>query len=81
MNNYDYPLGADNAKAPWNEPPKVTMDVTVSVSISKTMPIEVDNYDVDLDTIKEEVERQVKLPWNTSEWDDWTVDEFSVYSE
>ena len=43
MNNYDYPVGADNdPEAPWNEksnkPKKV--EVTVSITLSKTVEIE-----------------------------------------
>ena len=47
MNNYDYPVGADNdPEAPWNEksnkPKKV--EVTVSITLSKTVEVEVDDY-------------------------------------
>ena len=41
MNNYDYPVGADNKDAPWNEksnkPKKV--EVTVSITLSKTVEV------------------------------------------
>ena len=47
MNNYDYPIGADNdPEAPWNEksnkPKKV--EVTVSITLSKTVEVVVDDY-------------------------------------
>ena len=47
MNNYDYPVGADNdPEAPWNEksnkPKKV--EVTVSITLSKTVEVEVNEY-------------------------------------
>lgn len=48
MDNYNYPAGADTEDAPWNkevlEP--VVVDCCVSYSLSKTMPIIVNNYSV-----------------------------------
>lgn len=47
MNNYDYPVGADNSSAPWNEssnPPK-EIEVTISMCISKTVTIKVTDYE------------------------------------
>jgi uncharacterized protein YdbL (DUF1318 family) len=46
MNNYDYPMGADTKDAPWNQedPEPRTIEVTVSITLSKTMKIEVDDY-------------------------------------
>ena len=48
MNNYDYPLGADTSSAPWNETDKEPkkVKVTISLVLSKTMDIEVDDYNV-----------------------------------
>lgn len=49
MNNYDYPQGADTSSAPWrqeeNKPRKIK--VTVSQTLSTTLEIEVDDYNVD----------------------------------
>ena len=46
MNNYEYPIGADNSSAPWNQednkPRKIK--VTVSQTVSATLEIEVDDY-------------------------------------
>lgn len=46
MNNYDYPMGADTKDAPWNQegPESRTIEVTVSITLSKTMKIKVDDY-------------------------------------
>jgi hypothetical protein len=47
MNNYDYPAGADNSSAPWNEPadlPEKEIEVTVSITMSKTFTIKVNDY-------------------------------------
>lgn len=53
MNNYDYPIGADTEDAPWNQkdPEPQTVEVTVSITLSKTVKIEVDDY-----TAEEEVD-------------------------
>lgn len=49
MNNYEYPLGADNSSAPWrqkeNKPRKVK--VTVSQTVSTTLEITVKDYSVE----------------------------------
>lgn len=50
MNNYDYPAGSDNDLAPWNEPadlPGKEIEVTVSITMSKTFTIEVNDYTVE----------------------------------
>ncbi len=49
MNNYDYPMGADTEDAPWNQEdlkPR-TIEVTVSITLSKTVRVEVDNYTIE----------------------------------
>lgn len=48
MNNYDYPAGADTKDAPWNEEDNPTKDiiVTVSITLSKTLPIKVSDYKI-----------------------------------
>lgn len=54
MNNYYYPLGADDSSAPWNEKelPSIKIPVTVSITLSKQFEIEVNDYEL------------------TEEWDD-----------
>ena len=46
--NYNYPLGADNPDAPWNqkENPEREIEVTVSVTLSKTVKIKVSDYEI-----------------------------------
>lgn len=48
MNNYDYPLGADTEDAPWNqkELPEREIEVTISVTLSKTVNIKVSDYTI-----------------------------------
>lgn len=50
MNNLGgYPVGADkDSKAPWNldENPEVEIDVTVSITLSKTVKVKVTDYDI-----------------------------------
>lgn len=97
MNNYDYPLGADTKGAPWNQedPKPQEVEVTVSITLSKTVKIKVDDYtaeeDVDEDgghyinydfsecDLKSAVEEQVTLP--NEEFSDWSVDDFEVILE
>ena len=44
--NYNYPAGADNEMAPWNEPiiPEKDFEVTCSQSLSKTVTVTTNNY-------------------------------------
>lgn len=72
MNNYDYPLGVDNDNAPWNQRnnPEREIEVTVSLTLSKTMKVKVDDYIVDDDgeidysecDLKKAVNEQIVLP-------------------
>lgn len=86
MNNYDYPAGADNEDAPWNEKTKKIL-VTVSMTISKDVEIEVpEQYDPEY--LQEYVEDQVFLPGNwygyqynnkvANDLADWFIDDFTV---
>lgn len=98
--NGGYPLGTQyNPKAPWNqeynEPKEI--EVTVSVTISKTIKIEVEDYRkeefidedgmpcVDYDfsdcDIRTAVKQQVHLPNDSKEFKDWTTDDFEVVLE
>ena len=83
-----YPAGAEfDPRAPWNEielPPK-EVEVTVSVTISKTMKVPVRDYTIDEEgnidfsdcDLKKAVEENVRLP-NTKGWD---LDNFEVVME
>lgn len=46
--NYNYPLGADNPDASWNqkENPEREIEVTVSVTLSKTIKVKVSDYEI-----------------------------------
>lgn len=46
MNNYDYPVGSDTEDAPWNETeqPERKIEVTISVTLSKTVEVSVNDY-------------------------------------
>ena len=83
-----YPAGAEfDPRAPWNEvelPPK-DVEVTVSVTISKTMKVPVGDYIIDEEgeadfsncDLKKAVEENIKLP-NT---EGWILDDFTVLME
>lgn len=91
MDNYNYPIDSD---ASWNQPiqnPR-EIEVTVSVTLSKTLKVQVDDYEIiekgkengnyceDIDysgcDIKNAVEEQYLLPQDKCP--DWDVDEFEV---
>lgn len=85
MNNYDYPVERGAFDVPWyqEELPKKEIEVTVSVTISKTVKIEIDDYKVeeiidengrylsydysDCNLLKA-VEEQLVLPQNLAEF-------------
>ena len=48
MDNYNYPMGADTKDAPWNQAdnPQREIEVTVSVTLSKTVKIKVSDYTI-----------------------------------
>lgn len=99
MNNYDYPMGADTKDAPWNqEDPKLrTIEVTVSITLSKTVRIKVDDYiaeeysdedgyhgisyDYSECNLEQAVRDQITLPNNVEEFNDWIEDDFAVNLE
>lgn len=76
MNNYDYPAGADNDLAPWNEKTK-TISVTISMTISKSVSVKVPtNLNIDTYELKRLVNEQITLP--TDNDDSWYIDDFTV---
>lgn len=48
MDNYNYPCGTDGPNAPWNQVdnPEREIEVTVSVTLSKTVKIKVSDYEI-----------------------------------
>ena len=48
MDNYNYPIGSDTPEAPWNQVdnPEREIEVTVSVTLSKTVKIMVSDYEI-----------------------------------
>ena len=48
MDNYNYPMGADTKDAPWNQVdnPEREIEVTVSVTLSKTVKIKVSDFEI-----------------------------------
>ena len=87
MDNYNYPIGADNPDAPWNEVelPAIDTEVTVSITISKTIKVPVVDYTLDEEgnidfsecDLKKAVEENIRLP-NINGWD---LDNFEVVLE
>ena len=99
MNNYDYPMGADTPDAPWNqvEPEPRKIEVTVSITLSKTVEVEVTDYTAEEDydedgynginydysecDLEQAVRDQVTLPNSVGEFNDWVEDDFEVNLE
>lgn len=48
MDNYNYPAGSDTPNAPWNqsENPEKEIEVTICISLSKTVKIKVSDYEI-----------------------------------
>ena len=99
MNNYDYPMGVDTKDAPWNQvdPEPRKIEVTVSITLSKTAEVEVTDYiaeevydedgyhGISYDYSECDLERavrdQVTLPNSVGEFNDWVEDDFAVNLE
>lgn len=98
MNESDYyPTGTyNNPDAPWNEvikkPQKI--EVTVSITLSKTVEVEVDDYSIeeisddgchgvtyyfDENNLEQAVRSQIDLP--SKKYSDWSEDDFVVNLE
>ena len=95
-----YPAGAEyDPRAPWNqvEPKPKKVEVTVSITLSKTVEVEVTDYTAE-ENIDEEnnhniiydfsecnleqaVRDQILLPNDTEEFNSWTEDDFAVNLE
>lgn len=100
MNNYNYPAGAEyDPKAPWNQidPKPKKIKATVSITLSKTVEVEVSDYiteeEVDEEgnhniycdysncDLEQAVRDQITLPNSVGEFNDWVEDDFAVNLE
>lgn len=81
MDNYNYPVGSDTSDAPWNQvdQPEREIEVLVSVTLSKTVKVRVNDYritdcggnrDADFSEcdLKGAVESQIFLPQEAYEF-------------
>ncbi len=99
MNNYDYPIGSDTSDAPWNQvdPGPRKIEVTVSITLSKTLEVEVSDYTTEEEVdeegnhniyydysncdLEQAVRDQITLPNSVGEFNDWVEDDFTVNLE
>ena len=99
MNNYSYPIGSDTPDAPWNQidPEPQEVEVTISMTISKTVKVKVTDYTCEEDwdeegyhginydfsdcNLEQAVKNQIILPTDTKEFCDWNEDDFVVNLE
>ena len=95
-----YPAGAEyDPRAPWNQvdPEPRKIEVTVSITLSKTVEVEVTDYTAEEDideennhniiydfsecNLEQAVRDQILLPNDTEEFNSWTEDDFAVNLE
>lgn len=64
--NYNYPMGADNENAPWNQsdPPERDFDVTISQTLSRSVAIATSDY-------IPEVDEEDGRTYPNTEYTDW----------
>lgn len=96
--NYSYPLGVDNPNAPWNqeENPEREIEVTVSVTLSKTIKVKVSDYDIvdsgkdedgnyfeDIDYSNCDLKEAVEnqIILPQAKFPDWNIDDYEVILE
>ena len=79
MDNYNYPLGADNSEAPWNEAPDTDIEREVSISLSFVASTFI-HEDADEEEIKEAIEGDVihYIKEKLTDFKDLNVDEIEV---
>lgn len=77
MNNYDYPAGADNEDAPWNEL-EYRIPITISITMSTSAEVVGWNPDISGEELKRLVKEQIRLP---QDYVDWDIDDFVVINE
>lgn len=94
-----YPPGAEHdIKAPYNQEdlPEKEVEVTISVTLSRTVYVMVKDYQIYIDAdedgiyptydfsecdLHKAVNEQIVLPQNLSPCKDWNVDEFEIIRE
>ena len=87
MNIYDYPVGADNENAPWNE--VNTQEVEVPIRIHLEMELETsvwtNQYEVDEEgnkivtsDLRDEINEQINVPVDEKAFANWDVIDYSV---
>lgn len=95
MDNYNYPVGADNSSAPWNQEknPERLVDVCVSITLSKTVSIKVDDYTIIDKEISEDGSYYEEIDYSSCDLKsavekqiilptkDWIVDDYEVCLE
>lgn len=98
MDCYNYPAGADTPNAPWNriDPEPIEMEVSVIQTLSTTVKILVDDYEIDEDgnidtsncNLPEALEQSgIKTPYDLVEKVskdsnvEWLLDDFQIIEE
>lgn len=85
-NNYEYPIGADNELAPWNQKDHEEKEINVMVSITLSSPFKLkvrdyfinedDSIDFSTCDLNKAMKEQHKI--DTIKLKDWCIDDFEV---
>lgn len=84
----NYPIGADTENAPWNEKEPKPIEITVSITLSKNVVVELSNYTIELDEdgnanysydncdVYKALSEQIELP--SDKCPDWDIDDLEI---
>lgn len=79
----NYPMGAEyDHRAPYNQETKkitVTVSVTMSTTVDIEVPADYEAFDCEGKDLKDFVEEQITLPFE--KFRDWCIDDYTVIEE
>ena len=87
MNTYDYPAGADNENAPWNEVNTEEVEVPIRIHLEMELETSVwtNQYEVDEEGNKivtsdlmDEINEQINVPVGEKAFANWDIIDYSV---
>ena len=87
MNTYDYPAGADNENAPWNEVNTEEVEVPIRIHLEMELETSVwtNQYEVDEEgnkivtsDLRDEINEQINVPVDEEAFANWDVIDYSV---
>lgn len=81
MNTYDYPAGADNSSAPWNETnlPEISVRVKIRLELELETSITTSEYELDeegypiIGDLTADAYEQIPFPNDVPEFKNWEI--------